>query len=326
MKRTLRFALNQQQSPTHYNLCRYLQKRGWQASFFPWQRHFSDKNLQFNQAAAEQLEYKHLLARLVKQFCPEIMPLTYCINDNNWLNVLEKIADAHQDELVWILKPALLNNGKEIKIFQTLGQIEQHYLSSNRLGGEHVLQQYLDPHLLRGEHKYSIRLFVVTTNYAKSFLYPYGYYNVAKEPYQATSFSDLKPHLTNEHLDDNEANVIQIPTARFESFVLLYPHIKAMVTAVFQGLEQWFPEAFVCNASRVLAIYGFDFIVDAAGCPWLLEANHGPCFPISESHSLQHYLYEDFWQALITSFIEPIARNTPVNDIVYESFEKIHTS
>jgi hypothetical protein len=334
MNSELRFCLDPSQSPTHYNLHRYLQERGWQSCSSSDQANFSDANLQFDTKAAESLEFKHLLAKLVAQYCPDLMPITYCINDENWPLILNKIANkyylfngqfANQIEgLVWILKPALLNNGKEIKIFQKLSELEQHYLSSKRLGGEHVLQRYLsNPHLLRDERKYSIRMFVVLSNYAGAYLYPQGYFNVAMHRFTPQDFSDLRPHLTNEHLEEDESNVIQIPSQRFESFASLYPQIKAQISAVIKGLEQLHPLAFVCDKRRHLAIYGFDFIVDNQGHLWLLEANHGPCFPISDEHPLQSHLYYDFWQHFMTSFVEPIGLEKPCNQIRYYLFEPL---
>ncbi len=167
-------------------------------------------------------------------------------------------------------------------------------------------------------------MFVVTTNYGGSYLYPYGYYNVALYPFAATQFADLRPHLTNEHLQEDEANVIQIPSQRFASFASLYPSLKAIVTATIKGLQQQYPAAFTCRKVRTLAIYGFDFLVDDHGRVWLLEANHGPCFPVADDHPLQNYLYRDFWQDFIASFVEPIACTQTPNQINYYSFEKIH--
>src|SRR5204863_8953384 len=142
-----------------------------------------------------------------------------------------------------------------------------------------------------------------TTNYAGNFLYPYGYYNVALHPYADNDFSELCSHLTNEHLQANEANVLQIPAQRFADFASLYPQIKAIVTAVIKGLEQEYPAAFIAKKTKKLAIYGFDFLVDSTGRLWLLEANHGPCFPIFDDHPLQNYLYHDFWLHFIANFI-----------------------
>ncbi len=82
-----------------------------------------------------------------------------------------------------------------------------------------------------------------------------------------------------------------------------------MMTKLMKALEQAHPEAFVSNAYRTLAIFGFDFLVDAKGRIWLLEANHGPCFPTSENHPLTNYLYDDFWKAFINEFVLPIAVN-----------------
>ncbi|WP_051131835.1 ATP-grasp domain-containing protein [Legionella tunisiensis] len=266
------FFLNSQ-LPTQFNLCRYLQEQGWSATHLEEQADFGEGNLQFNLQAAEQLEFKHRLAELVHKYCSEAMPLTYCINDQNWLSVLQDIADKYYhydgqyfdqiDNLVWILKPALLNNGKEIRIFQKLSELERHFLSNKRIGGEQVLQQYLtEPHLLRDRHKYSIRMFVIFTNYAGVYLYPQGYFNVALHPFESQNFLDLRSHLTNEHLSDEEANVVQIPAQRFAIFTVFYPLIKSILVEIIKGLQQLYPQAFVCNKRRELAIFGFDFMVD----------------------------------------------------------------
>lgn len=297
-----------------------MQQQGWHGSRFNWQASFNDNNLQFNREAAQCLEYKHLLARLLTYYCPEVMPSTYCINDKNWPFVLEKIADDYtsltEQPPVWILKPALLNNGKAIKIFQHLNDLENHFLGNTRLGGEHVLQRYItNPHLLRppAGHKYSIRMFVILTNYAGVYLYPQGYFNVALHPFKENQYADLRPHLTNEHLDHNEANVVQIPAWRFDFFGSLYPYIKQIVTITINALQHQYPQAFVVDKAKRLAIFGFDFMVDSNQRIWLLEANHGPCFPVSDEHPLQNCLYDDFWQAVIKSFILPIALSESTN-------------
>ena len=328
-----RFCLRPSQSPTFYNVARHLQESGWRYTRLNCLSHFSEKQFHFNQVAAEFLEYKHLLAQLISNDCPHVMPETYCINDANWSHVLGQLADKYYmkdsklldkvDNLAWILKPALLNNGQHIKIFEYLSQIEHHYLHLNRLGGEHVLQRYLiEPHLLKG-HKYSIRLFAVLTNYAGVYLYPDGYFNVAKYPYSPSAFNDLRQHVTNEHLQDNETNVIQIPTRKFDFFPSIFQPIKTIVSEVVHGLKRLEPSAFYCKKQRTLAIFGFDFMVDANQQVWLLEANHGPCFPIADEHPLQKHLYVDFWQDFIASFVVPIATRQSVETIQYRGFVNV---
>ncbi|MDR3501906.1 MAG: tubulin-tyrosine ligase [Legionella sp.] len=337
IKDHLRFYLRQSQSPTYYNLCHYLQAQGWKSLRLNWRAHFSEKNFQFDLSAAQCLEFKNLLAQLVAPFSPQIMPDTYCINDHNWPLILNQIADEYYwqgnqyvdqiDSLAWILKPALLNNGQHIKLFQSLSQLERHYMSSDRLGGEHVLQHYLlHPYLLQGPekgHKFSIRIFVVLTNYAGAYIYPRGYFNVGLRPYQIDDLADLRPHLTNEHLSDEEFNVVQVRTQQYDLFKSFYPEIKAIASATVSALQKLHPQAFITEKQRLLALFGFDFIVDNDGRVWLLEANHAPCFPISDEHPLQLNLYYDFWQALIASFVEPIARQQAVDTIQYRLFEKL---
>ena len=314
-----------------------MQKQGWHATRFNCRAHFSEKNFQFHQSAAESLEFKHLLAQLVAKFCPQVMPVTYTINDHNWSLVLNQIADKYYREenqlldqlndLAWILKPSLLNNGQHIKIFQSLSQLEEHYLNPNRLGGEHVLQHYLmQPHLLKGPeqgHKYSIRMFVVLSSHAGAYLYPKGYFNVGLNPYHVNEFKDLRAHLTNEHLSDDVFNVVQIRTEQYDLFKPLYPKIKVIVSEVVDALQKVYPQAFTLEKEPSLAIFGFDFLVDHDLRVWLLETNHAPCFPISDDHPLQNNLYYHFWQDFISSFVLPVATRQPVESIQYQCFEAV---
>lgn len=336
-RKKFRFFLPEIQSPTYFNLHDHLKAQDWSSTRFAWLSHFSEKNFAFHFNAAETLEYKHLLARLVNQHCPEVMPESYPINDTNWSSVLSQVADKYYlkdnrivdqvEQLVWILKPALLNNGQHIKLFQQLSQIEQHYLSTNRLGGDHVLQEYItQPHLLKG-NKYSIRMFVVLTNYTGVYLYPHGYFNVGLHPYPLDHFNDLKGHLTNEHLNDFVSNIVQVPTQEFDYlFSPIYQQIKTIVASVVNGLQQWYPDAFTCTWRKkpTMALFGFDFMLDTAMRVWLLEANHGPCFPKSDTHPLQKKLYSNFWQDFIKNFVLPIAKRKFSKSVSHRVFEKIN--
>lgn len=299
-----RFYLREACSPTYYNLSKYLQARGWQPSgLTPTKAAFSEANFDFHAKAAETLEYKHLLAKLVADCCREAAPRTYPINDDTWPSVLTAMAEEGSAP-PWILKPSLLNNGQHILIFETLAALQTHFASAHRLGGEHVLQEYLvNPLLLRDDRKFSMRQFVVLTNDLGAYVYQEGYCNVAKTPYSPNNFSNLSPHLTNEHLSHEVVNVIQIPSSRFDFYQASYEQMKQLLIPLLQGLNTRYPEAFEKGNQRRLAIFGFDFMLDAQKRLWLLEANHGPCFPTDPNHPLQAYLYQDFWQAFIDDFI-----------------------
>lgn len=287
---------------------------------YPCLAQVGEQHFDFDHQATEQLEYKHLFAALIQAGDIDAMPKTYLLDESNWTEVLKQIT-VNEPDYRWILKPSLLNNGQHIHLFDNLQQLAIHYASPHRLGGPHVLQRYIEnPHLLRG-HKYSIRVFVVLTNQFGGFLFPDGYLNVARYPYQA-GFHDQRVHLTNEHLKQNEVNTIQIPTSRLRVFAEFYLPIKAIITRLLGRLMQTYAAVFHPKQSPRLAIFGFDFIADANHTLWLLEANHGPCFPISTEHPLQSYLYDRFWQNVISQFIAPIAQQKP--NFVSGDFEQLY--
>lgn len=327
-----RYHLEEMASPTYYNLAYHLQRKGWLKTNLPLCARLCARQFEFDSDVAQCLEYKHELATLIQAYCPHIHPETYLINDANWIHTLNQIAEKHYtngylvtdkiDNITWILKPSLLNNGQHIKLFQSLSDIEHHYLSSNRLGGAHVLQRYIAPHLLNGK-KYSIRLFVVMTNYAGIYLYREGYYNEALHVYNPQQIDDLQSHLTNEHLHEKEPNVIQRPTKNWDLFNTLYPTLKNIVMSVADALTQKYPQSFINASHKALALFGFDFMVDDTHRVWLLEANHGPCFPIERDHPLQTILYDEFWQALIKSFILPMKKSNPEKYVHSNDFEYV---
>ncbi len=320
-------------SPTLYQLEQFMQTAGMKSTRWGWRAKFTERNLNFAEDACECLEYKHLLAQLVASYCPQVTPETYILNDYSWSSVLSDVAHSHymtqqtlEDEvpgLAWILKPALLNNGQHIKIFKHLSAIEAHMLHPNRLGGPHVLQRYISNPDLYEKRKYSLRFFVVITQEAGAFLYQEGYLNVALTPYPELNFGDLSAHLTNEHLDHNHGSVVQIPTTGQAKNAVWYPQIRSIVKSVSNALEQAFPNAFIVQKDRTFAVFGFDFMLDDQEHMWLLEVNHGPCFPIEPHHPLQETLYLNFWQAMVAQFVIPIAGHQPIPKHTNLGFESL---
>lgn len=341
----MRFYLRESKSPTFFNIAKFLKKQGWQKSFINFKTHFNEQNFQFDNEAAETLEFKHKLYNLVEKYCRDVMPKSYCINDSNYPFVLWEIAHQYYrcnpssnlnrlnggdkiDNLVWILKPSLLNNGKHIKIFQSLSEIETHFQQSDRLGGEQVLQCYITNPFLLDERKFSIRMFVVLSNYAGAYLYPRGYLNIALHRYKSGNFDDYRCHLTNEHLQEDEPNVIQVPTHKINIFKNFYSPIKSNITKIVQALRYECPQAFICNKNKTIAIFGFDYMLDVNYKPWLLEVNHGPWFPSEESHPLYNHLYQGFFEALISNFVveNPITakKEMRIGDFEPQVFEPLN--
>ena len=302
--------------PTHYNLSKHLQRRGY---CFQFPGDINDSHLEFHAELCRWLEYKHLLSQLTQRYCPEVMPKTWTINDQNHQAVLKGLQTQRFFEKgnLLILKPSLLNNGEGIRLIKSCERLRQHYSGAHRYGGDHVLQQYvLHPHLLQG-HKYTIRMFVVITNCMGSYIYPHGYFNVARSRYESQKFDRLDCHLTNEHLHVNGTGQHwQIPTDRHPCFDQVYLGLRQIAVKITQGLSLLHPRVFSqgCH-SPAMGLFGFDYIIDASLRPWLLEVNHFPCFPVDDNHLLQVPLYNSFWDKLVDSILEPMVKFGFASDV-----------
>ena len=286
-------------SPTVQMLHRLMQQRGWkdaQAAFF------SDESLVFPADIATTLEYKHLLAVHCQQQGFDFLPMTYVIDDDSWSDVLSTLP---KQVSKWILKPSMLNNGQDIHLFHDQAAIMEHFRSPYRMGGVQVLQAYIDPpHLLQGPkagHKYSLRLFVIACLPYGVFLYPEGYYNVSLYPYDPNHRGSLQGHVTNEHVLKDRHNVIQIHTRQYQTL------FAPCETAIFTLLQTLFSSFAYPHSELKLAFFGMDVMFDHDEKIWLLEANHGPCFPVAGDHPLQLSLYQGFWASILIELLEPLA-------------------
>jgi tubulin--tyrosine ligase len=294
---------------------------------------FTDKNLILNDEVSKNLEYKHLLAELIAKYCPNFMPLTYSINDENYLDVLAKIrfkhyspaGEAKEKDLKWILKPSMLNNGDFIKLFNHIDEIKKYYATPNRLGGEHVLQQYLShPHLYQ-ERKYTFRVAAVLTNYAGVFLYNKGYVNISAHPFTLEdNFQNKKIHITNYLLDGELSHIQQKHTDELKDFSAVHQQMVQIVACVVKALLKIAPSYLKKQTHQIFEIFGFDFMMDEKGKLWLLEINQGPDAPTFEENRLNVLLWDIFWKDIIEDFVLPIALKTePRNH--YANFTQIFT-
>ncbi|KTD69061.1 Tubulin-tyrosine ligase family protein [Legionella steelei] len=303
-----KFHLTKDKTPTHTNLARFLKDEGWKSSMFSALASVNEEWLQFSPLICETLEYKHLLAAFLQANHLEyLMPETFYIDDEVWPQVLAHISNSQLANMPWILKPSMLNNGQNIHIFHDLNAIEAHFLSHKRMGGSQVLQRYIvKPQLIQGPelgHKFSIRVLLVLSTHAGTALFPSGYLNIALKPYQEDNFSQLEAHLTNEHLSDERLNVVQ----RLSDEIAIFQPYKMRIISICQSVVKTLKSQFATiwqDSQPRIACFGFDFMVEAEGNKlWLLEANHGPCFPVEDSHPLFNVLYRPFWQQLIKHFI-----------------------
>ena len=94
-------------------------------------------------------------------------------------------------------------------------------------------------------------------------------------------------------------NVAQIPTSQYPIFNVFYPQI----VKICKALAHKFLQA-ISEKTFKFALLGIDLMVDSQEQLWLLEVNHGPCFPTDIKHPLYFKLYDDFWRALVREILE----------------------
>lgn len=328
-----RYYFKSQASAIFHHIGKRLDALGWDKAKSPGQAQFSDRNMALDEVAAHHLEHKHLLNSLAHRFCPNDVPLGYEITDDNIKKVLLEIEKTfYQDksdplnnqDLAWILKPALLNNGDHIKLFTRLGSIYQHFASPFRLGGPHILQKYIkDLDLYRGA-KYSYRLFVILTNYRGILIYPKGYINICAVPFKPEDqLMTRRMHLTNFILDGIETNHEQLCTDDLKDFQQDYIQIKTILRALFKGFIQLHPDFFQKTSIPMFEILGIDFMRDRQKKMWLLECNHGPDFPRLITHPLWRSLHDPFWEAIMHDLVLPIGLGHPHSQNSNDRFQTL---
>lgn len=305
---------------TKFHIAKRLLALGWQELPHENGALFKDANLELNDEVSKHLEYKHLLAQIVQKYCKDIMPLTYYVNDHNYEEVLARIIYENYminnryektiENLKWILKPSMLNNGDNIYLFNNVEELKRHFIRRDRLGGDHVIQQYIpNPHLING-HKYTFRVSGVVTNYAGVYLYKQGYINISAYAFNLQDgFHNKKVHITNYVLDGEFANIEQRSTQMIENFDKIYTQMCYIVSSVLKGLLNTFPDYLKPQQLKKFEIFGFDFMLDDTGKLWLIEINQAPDAPTFEENKLDDVLWKPFWQDIIDEFVVPIALN-----------------
>lgn len=304
-----------------YHIAKRLIEQGWTRVNCESEAVLSDRHLSIDDEVSKYLEYKHLLAALIKKYRLSIAPLTYCIQDENYAHV---IAEAMYDNHIvcaskhsnvrdkkWILKPSMLNNGDHIKLFNCLSDVSIYYHQRNRLGGDHVLQQYIHcPDLFEGK-KYTYRIPVIVTNFSGIYLYREGYINVSVCLFdKEDTMQNKKMHVTNYVLEGELSHIQQHSTTTLPDFPQTYTKMVAIVQAVFEALLKEYPHYLTPGTTRRFEIFGFDFIMDADKRLWLLEINQGPDAPMYEENLMKSVMWDPFWERLMQAFVIPVAQGS----------------
>lgn len=309
------FHFNTYHTATRLHLARELKLRGWFASESEGAL-LGEQNLHINDNVAEYFEHKDKLAQLLQPAKVSFFPKTYPIDDHNYQQVLADITLQHYmrdqkyqknvTDLAWILKPAMLNNGDDIKLFHNVEELKTYYRTSNRLGGPHVIQQYITNPAFINQRKATYRFWVVVTNFMGVYVAKQGYVNISELPYEGTAhFSERRMHITNYVLDGKLANIEQRLATDCPDFEAVYSQVTTIVRRCLQLLIRKFPGYLQPSNTNVVELFGFDFTMDDKGQCWLLEINQSPDCPIDETHPLMPSLWLPFWSHIVDYFILP---------------------
>lgn len=313
------FHFNTYHTATRFHIARELKKRGWE-KLERSPALFSEQNLSLNDEISQHFEYKHLLANLLQKHRVDFWPLTYTINDQNYSQVLSQMTLNHYmvdqvyqpniPALKWILKPATLNNGDDIRLFNNIEELKKHFKSSARIGGEQVIQQYItNPALYQGR-KFTYRVCSVFSNFVGVYLYKQGYANISAYPFNADDgFVNRKVHVTNYVLDGELSHIQQKLADSLPDFEKIYSQMVHIVRQCAEILLKEFPSYLKPGALRKIEFFGFDFILDDTAKLWLLEINQTPDCPIDSEHELMESLWYPYWEQIVGDFVLPAANH-----------------
>lgn len=219
------------------------------------------------------------------------MPLTHFIGHN-----------------LWLLKPANLNRGRGVHIFQSLTELKRLLMEYCR--GENgkqksfafILQKYIEVPLLIHDRKFDIRVWVLVTHEMDCYLFKEGYIRTS-----STKFALTKDHINNRfvHLTNNAIQMHahnygqyedgnQMSFAQFQEYLDkhhpekgvkverdIWAQIKNIVRKSMLAVKR---KLNCANRKYCFEIFGYDFLVDADFNVWLIEANTNPC--LEESSEL----------------------------------------
>ena len=194
---------------------------------------------------------------------------------------------------VWIVKPALLNNGKGIQIGNCFQRVNKH-LCEQVPGTTVVVQKYIERPLLYKGRKFDIRQLVLVDNNMKIYVYKEFYVRTSTTAYDVDNMHDLFIHLTNNVVQKNKVKPERVDEDEMEQAIDLsmdelneyletqgynmncadvMKRIHDIVTKLF--LAVW-RKLDPLRQKNTFEIVGLDFLIDEEMKVWLIEANTSP--------------------------------------------------
>ncbi|KAL7622523.1 hypothetical protein AAE478_008030 [Parahypoxylon ruwenzoriense] len=255
---------------------------------------------------------------------------------------LERNASAeagHKTEW-WILKPGMSDRGQGIRLFSSMEELQEIFEgweedsededededgngNGNGITTSHlrhfVAQPYIHPPLLLpgDNHKFHIRTYVLCVGSLDVYVYREMLALFAGKPYVAPGAGapggadgdiDLEAHLTNtclqRSIDDGTVRRFwDLPLAGgVEQRERIFARVCEVAGEAFEAAARGSRVHFrpLANAFEV---FGLDFLLDAEGCPWLLEVNAFPDFA-QTGEELRDRVVRGLWEGVVERAVE----------------------
>jgi len=235
----------------------------------------------------------------------------------------EKVPAKHCSQNIWLIKPAAMNQGRGIEIFNNDLAGMKKFLDSRPQYTYWVVQKYIERPLLYKNRKFDIRVWAVMTWKGEVFYYKAGYLRTSSEVYTLDSKYNYV-HLTNNCLQKygskygayEEGNTISFES--FQNYLNLeypnlgidvekhiVPRMKDLIIDCFLSVKD---EINPSKRKNCFELLGFDFLIDEDFRTWLIEVNVNPYLGIPNKfiEGLLPKMLNDLCEICIDPYLRPI--------------------
>lgn len=240
------------------------------------------------------------------------VPLTFEISRNTSDPELQKFSDKFEEferykvlhpkfQNIWIVKPGeFTNRGQGITVCRTYEEVFKLVKSS-----EHplIVQKYIESPLLISRRKFDIRCYSLMTcinGVMQGYFYLDGYLRTSSQEFSMKDVGNLFVHLTNDAIQKNSReygkfeNGNKMSYRDFQMYLeRTYPEKKPnFCNEVLPVIKSVVKDTMLASCDKLdvlkrgncMEIFGYDFMVDRAFKPWLIEVNTNPCLELSSQY------------------------------------------
>ena len=233
------------------------------------------------------------------------IPLTYHIKvgsyDSAFRTFYAKFIELQRSEQVniWIVKPGEnTNRGFGIKVCSKIEEIIDAVNEfSEEYGRTFIVQKYIDSPLLYVGRKFDIRCYALVTGFQgniQAYFYRDGYVRTCAEKYNLKNVKNNFIHLTNDAIQKFAVGYGKFENANKLSYAMLQEYLETVdkninfFNDILPPIKQIVLDTIIATYEKLnptkkiqcFEVLGYDFMIDSAYRPWLIEVNTNPCLEL----------------------------------------------